>query len=228
MKNLVKVFLAHVLLVMGTGYAKHPLSLIGQKAPDFKAQAVVDGEIKDISLSDYEGKNKILIFYPADFSFICPTELFAFQEKLPEFEKKNTVLIALSVDQVYSHQAWLEKSRNQGGIKGITYPILSDITRKISKDYMTFDEKDGVDFRGVFIIDKDNIIQALSVYNLDIGRDVTEPMRVLDAIQFIQEHGKVCPANWHKGQEGLEKTQDGLKKYLNDTDKTVGETDESQ
>ena len=191
------------------------LNLIGQKAPDFKAKAVVDGQTKEISLSDLNGKNKILIFYPADFSFICPTELFAFQEKLKDFEDRNTALIAISVDQIYSHERWLESPRDEGGIKGITYPVASDITKKISTDYQTLDEKEGVALRGLIIIDKDNIIQAQSVYNMNVGRDITEVLRVLDAILFTQEHGQVCPANWAKGQEGMKATHDGLKEYLN-------------
>lgn len=189
-------------------------SLVGQKAPDFKAKAMVDGEIKEISLSDYAGKNKILIFYPADFSFICPTELFAFQEKIKDFEERNTALIAISVDQIYSHQRWLESPRDEGGIKGITYPIASDITKKISTDYQTLDEKEGVALRGLIIIDKNNIVQAQAIYNTSVGRDITETVRVLDAILFAQEHGQVCPANWAKGQNGITPTQDGLKEYL--------------
>lgn len=192
------------------------LNLIGQKAPDFKAKALVDGQTKEISLSDFDGKNKILIFYPADFSFICPTELFAFQEKLKDFEERNTVLIAISVDQIYSHERWLESPRDEGGIKGIAYPIASDITKKISTDYQTLDEQEGVALRGLIIIDKDNIIQAQSVYNMNVGRDINEVLRVLDAILFTQEHGQVCPANWAKGQNGMTATQEGLKEYLND------------
>lgn len=189
-------------------------TLVGQKAPDFKAKAIVDGQTKEISLSDFNGKNKILIFYPADFSFICPTELFAFQEKIKDFQERNTVLIAISVDNIYSHERWLESPRDEGGVKGITYPIASDITKKMSTDYQTLDEKEGVALRGLIIIDTDNIIQAQSVYNMNVGRDITEVLRVLDAILFIQEHGQVCPANWAKGQAALTPTHNGLKEYL--------------
>lgn len=210
-----KLFLLIALLSLPGFMQAACLNLIGQKAPDFKAKAVVDGQTKEISLSDFNGKNKILIFYPADFSFICPTELFAFQEKLKDFEDRNTALIAISVDQIYSHERWLESPRDEGGIKGITYPVASDITKKISTDYQTLDEKEGVALRGLIIIDKDNIIQAQSVYNMNVGRDITEVLRVLDAILFTQEHGQVCPANWAKGQEGMKATHDGLKEYLN-------------
>lgn len=218
MKSIVirSILLSFVLVpVFSTG--DECLSLVGKSAPEFKAKAIVDGEIKEISLSDYNGKNKILIFYPADFSFVCPTELFAFQEKLKEFEERNTILIAISIDQVYAHQRWLESPRDEGGIKGIAYPIASDVTKKISTDYQTLDENESVALRGLIIIDKNNIVQAQSIYNVSVGRDINEVLRVLDAILFTQEHGQVCPANWAKGQKAMTATQDGLKKYLNET-----------
>lgn len=192
------------------------LTIVGKSAPHFIAEAVVDDEIKKISLSDYEGKNKILLFYPADFSFICPTELFAFQEKIEEFNKRNTVILGISVDQVYTHQKWLEIPRNQGGVQGISYPLISDIKKEISRDYGTLNEAQGNAFRGLFIIDKNNIVQAAMIYNESIGRDIAEVLRVLDAILFTQEHGQVCPANWAKGQNGITPTQNGLKEYLNE------------
>ncbi len=203
-----------LLLISSNLLGANCITVVGQKAPAFSAKAVINGEIKDISLADYAGKNVILIFYPADFSFICPTELFAFQDKIKEFESKNTVLIAISVDQVYSHQKWLETPRDKGGIQGITYPIVSDVNKKISSAYMTLDPKEGVALRGVFIIDTDGIIQASSIYNTSIGRDIPEVMRVLDAMLFTKEHGQVCPANWHKGDQGLKTTQQDLEKYL--------------
>lgn len=194
------------------------LTLVGQNAPDFKAKAIIDGQTKEISLADFAGKNKILIFYPADFSFICPTELFAFQEKLKDFEERNTILIAISVDQIYSHERWLETPRKEGGIKGITYPLLSDITKKISTDYQVLDAKESIALRGLVFIDKNNIVQAQSIYNLNVGRDIGETLRILDAILFTQEHGQVCPANWEKGQKGMTATKEGLKEYLNENE----------
>ncbi len=215
MKSVVfKSILLSFLLVPAFIYADTCLTLVGQKAPDFKAKAVVNGQTKEIALSDFEGKNKILIFYPADFSFICPTELFAFQEKLQDFEERNTVLIAISVDNIYSHERWLESPRNEGGIKGISYPVASDISKKISTDYQVLDQKESVALRGLIIIDKNNIVQAQSVYNLNVGRDISEALRVLDAILFTQEHGQVCPANWEKGQKAMTATHEGLKEYL--------------
>ena len=200
--------------------AEQVLTIVSKPAPQFTAEAVVDDEIKKISLSDYEGKNKILVFYPADFSFICPTELFAFQEKVEEFNKRNAVILAISVDQVYTHQKWLEIPRNQGGVQGISYPLISDVKKEISRAYGTLHEEQGNAFRGVFIIDKNNIVQAATIYNESVGRDISEVLRVLDAVLFAQEHGQVCPANWHKGQNGMDATQDGLKEYLKDQNET--------
>lgn len=197
-------------------------SLVGQKAYDFKAQAVVDGETKDVSLSDFKDKFKILIFYPADFSFVCPTELFAFQDKKEEFDKRNAQLMAVSVDQVYSHQAWLEKPRNEGGIEGITYPLLSDVTKAISCAYGVLDGKKGISLRGVIIIDPKDIIQHVSINNESVGRSIDEVLRTLDGIIFTLDHGDVCPANWQKGQETIKPTEEGLKEYLKNQEKKKG------
>jgi peroxiredoxin 2/4 len=218
MKSMIfKSILISFLLIPQFISAEGCLTLVGQKAPDFKAKAIVDGQTKEISLADFADKNKILIFYPADFSFICPTELFAFQEKLKDFEERNTALIAISVDQIYAHERWLATPRNEGGIQGITYPLVSDITKKISTDYQVLDEKESIALRALVFIDKDNVVQAQSVYNLSIGRDINETSRVLDAILFTQENGQVCPANWEKGQKGMTASHEGLKEYLNET-----------
>lgn len=198
--------------------AEEVLTLLGKQAPAFTAEAVVDDEIKKVSLSDYEGKNKILVFYPADFSFVCPTELFAFQEKIEEFNKRNAIILGISVDQIYAHQKWLEIPRDQGGVQGISYPLLSDVKKEISRAYGTLNEAQGNAFRGVFIIDKNNIVQASIMYNESIGRDIAEVLRVLDAVLFTQEHGQVCPANWAKGQQGMTASQEGLHEYLKENE----------
>lgn len=189
-------------------------TIVGQIAPEFTMQAIINGEIKQLSLADFEGKIKVLVFYPADFSFICPTELFAIQDKLKEFEARNAIPIAISVDQIYSHQKWLETPKKEGGIQGITYPVAADVTKQVSNNYGVLDQKEAVALRGVFIIDEDNIVQASTVYNTSIGRNIDEILRVLDAIIFTKENGQVCPANWQKGKEGLHTTQKDLKKYL--------------
>ena len=215
MKNSIKGFFHAYIMILGLILVLPINAIVGKKAPNFTAQAIIEDQTKEISLSDFAGKNKILIFYPADFSFICPTELFAFQEKIDEFQTRNTQLLALSVDQIYSHEKWLSIPRKEGGIQGITYPVVSDITKKISSEYGVLDQDKGIALRGIIIIDKDDIVQASSIYNVNIGRNVDEALRVLDAVLFTQEHGQVCPANWSKGKSGLEATQEGLKNYLN-------------
>lgn len=187
---------------------------IGKNAPDFSCQAVVDGKIKNVSLSDFDGKYKILFFYPLDFTFVCPTEILALQDNLKEFEELNTQIIGASVDSVYSHLAWLNTSREKGGIKGITYPILSDIKKTISNDYGVLIEEDGVALRGVFLLDKDNIIQSATINNLSLGRSIPELLRVIKALQFVEEKGEVCPANWEPGKKSMKASQEGLEEYF--------------
>ena len=212
-----KAFSKYLFFALFVGVSVIPAfaSIVGKKAPNFSAQAVIDGKIQDISLQDFEGKNKILVFYPADFSFICPTELFALQDNLSEFEKRNAILIAVSVDQIYSHQKWLNTPKQDGGVQGITYPIASDVTKKITQAYHVLDDQSGTALRGVFIIDISNIVQAAMIYNMSIGRNTQEILRVLDAVIFTQEHGAVCPANWQEGKDGMKATQKGLIDYLN-------------
>lgn len=176
---------------------------VGQKAPDFTAKAAIVQEEKDISLSDYNDSFKVIVFYPADFSFICPTELRALQKDLDKFKEKNAQVIAVSVDNIYSHLKWLATPEKENGIKGVSYPIISDITKQISRDYGVLDEKAGVALRGVFILDKKNIVQAAMINNLAIGRSTDEILRVLSAIQHIQQFGDGCPVNWQEGDEGI-------------------------
>lgn len=187
--------------------------IIGKPAPDFSCKAVIDREIKDFSLYSTQGL-KILCFYPLDFSFVCPTELQAFQHALPEFTKRNASVLAISVDSVYSHLMWLEQPKERGGISGITYPLLSDITKSISRSYNVLDEKEGITYRALFIIDNNNIVQSMQVNNLSLGRNIQEILRLVDAVQFAEAHGEVCPANWSAGQDGLVPTREGLADYF--------------
>jgi peroxiredoxin 2/4 len=188
--------------------------LIGKQAPDFRAQAFIEGQIKTVSLEDYKDKYKIMFFYPLDFTFICPTEIMAFQELLEEFKKRQAVVLGISVDSVYSHRAWSQVSRDKGGIMGVTYPLLSDITKKISCQYDVLDQESGLALRGLFIIDKNNIVQVMQVNNEQFGRNTHEVLRLLDAVIFYQKHGEVCPVNWQEGQKGLVPTLQGLEQYL--------------
>ena len=188
---------------------------VGQKAPDFACEAVVDGKVTELSLGSFTNRYKVLFFYPLDFTFVCPTELHAFQQELPEFEKRNVQVIGASVDSVYSHHAWLKTPKKNGGIEGITYPLLSDMCKEISRAYGVLDEKAGVALRGIFIIDKDNVVQSMTVNNLGLGRNVAEILRTIDALQHHEKHGEVCPANWASGEKALEPTAQGVKNYFN-------------
>jgi peroxiredoxin 2/4 len=189
--------------------------LVGKKAPDFQASAVVNGDFKDnFKLSDYRGKNVVLFFYPLDFTFVCPTEMHAFQAKIEDFKKLNTEVIAVSVDSKFSHLAWLNTPEADGGIKGVKYPIVSDINKTISRDYDVLIPDAGVALRGAFLIDKDGVVRHQTVNDLPIGRNIEEFLRVVEAWRFHEEHGEVCPANWKKGSKSMKANQEGLKAYF--------------
>ena len=187
--------------------------LVGQAAPFFTAKAVVQDEIKDLSLSDYTGKYVILFFYPLDFTFVCPTELHAFQDHLEDFTKRHAVVLGCSVDSPFSHKAWLETPKEKGGIKGITYPIISDLGGKISKEYDVLNP-DGVAYRGLFLIDQKGIVRHQVVNDLPLGRNVEEALRMLEALQHVEQHGEVCPANWNKNAPALKATSAGVAEYF--------------
>jgi peroxiredoxin (alkyl hydroperoxide reductase subunit C) len=189
-------------------------TLVGKKAPYFEADAAIGGEFKKLSLNDFKGKYVLLFFYPLDFTFVCPTELHAFSDKVEEFRKRNCEVVACSVDSKFSHAAWLKTPRANGGIEGVQYPILSDMHKTISRSYGTLFEEEGIAFRGQFLIDKNGIVQHALVNNLPLGRNVDESLRLLDALQYHEEHGEVCPANWTKGKAGMKPTGDGLKNWF--------------
>jgi len=204
--------------------------LVGKKAPSFKAKAVVNGGeiVENFSLDQYIGKKYvILFFYPKDFTFVCPTELHAFQNKLSEFEKRNTVIVAASTDTEQSHWAWLQTGKNMGGIQGVTYPIVADTNKTISANFDVLSGKlhinaDGVfeavgeltAYRGLFLIDKNGVVRHQIVNDMPLGRNVDEAIRMVDALQFNEENGEVCPADWQKGKEGLKATHEGIASYL--------------
>ncbi len=192
--------------------------LVGRKAPEFNVPAVVNGTtfVDSCSLSFYRGKYVVLFFYPLDFTFVCPTELHAFQEKLEEFKKRNVEVIAVSVDSKFSHLAWLQTPRNRGGIEGVTYTILSDINKDVTKAYDVLVEDAGIAYRGLFLIDREGVVKYQVVNDLGLGRNVDEVIRMVDALQFTEEFGEVCPANWNKGDKAMKPTGDGLKEYFRD------------
>lgn len=206
--------------------------LVGKKAPVFNAGAVVNGNeiVENFSLEQFIGKKYVLFFfYPADFTFVCPTELIAFQEKIAEFESRDVAVVAASTDSAFAHWKWLQTPQNEGGIKGVKYPLVADQTLMISKAFDvlagSFDYNDeGEDifvgnpqaYRGLFLIDKEGIVRHQVVNDMPLGRSVEEAIRVVDALQFVEEHGEVCPANWKKGEKALKATQEGISSYLSE------------
>lgn len=204
--------------------------LVGKKAPQFNAQAVVNGceFVENFSLDQYLGnKYVVLFFYPKDFTFVCPTELHAFQEKLAEFESRNVAVVGVSTDTEQSHFGWLQVEKGQGGIKGVTYPLVADTNKTISANYDVlagetyFDENDMLQsqgeliaYRGLFLIDKDGLVRHQLVNDLPLGRNVDEAIRMVDALQFFEENGEVCPANWSKGKEGMQADHKSTAEYL--------------
>jgi len=187
---------------------------VTQPAPDFEADAVVHGDFKRIKLSDYRGKYVVLFFYPLDFTFVCPTELVAFSEEVTEFSKRGAQVIAVSVDSKFSHLAWTQTPRKAGGLGQISYPIVSDLNKKISRDYGVLLESSGVALRGLFLIDKEGILRHMLVNDLPLGRSVQEAVRTLDALQHFEKHGEVCPANWQPGEMSMKPDPIGSKKYF--------------
>ncbi len=189
--------------------------LVGKQAPEFSAPAVVNGDFKEnFKLGDFRGKYVLLFFYPLDFTFVCPTELHAFQDELENFKKLNCEVIGCSVDSKFSHHAWLNTPKTSGGIAGVRYPLVSDINKTIARDYDVLIPQDGIALRGAFLIDKKGMVRHQTVNDLPLGRNVGEFLRLLEALQFSEEHGEVCPANWHKGDKAMKPSQSGLKTFF--------------
>jgi peroxiredoxin 2/4 len=191
--------------------------LVGKKAPDFSLDAVVDGGefAENFTLSQFEGKKYVvLFFYPLDFTFVCPTELHAFQEKLAEFKSRNCEVIGASIDSKFSHWAWLNTPKDKGGIQGVTYPIISDLNKTVAADYDVLVDGAGIAYRGLFLIDLKGNVRHQVVNDLPLGRNVDEAIRILDALQYTEEHGEVCPANWEKGKDAMKADAAGVASYL--------------
>lgn len=191
--------------------------LVGREAPDFSATAVVEGRDfkENFTLSQFKGnKYVVLFFYPLDFTFVCPTELHAFQEKLAAFEERNCQVVGVSIDSHFSHLAWVNTPKSKGGIEGVTYPLVADLQKTITRDYDVEVAGEGIAYRGLFLIDKDGIVRHQTVNDLPLGRNVDETLRLLDALQFTEKHGEVCPANWNKGDKSMKPNQDGLNEYF--------------
>ena len=176
---------------------------ISKPAPIFNGTAVVNGDFKDISLLDFRGKYLVFFFYPLDFTFVCPTEILAFSDRVDEFRKINTEVVACSVDSKYTHLAWINTPRESGGLGEINIPLLSDITKQISKDYGVLLETEGIALRGLFIIDRKGIMRQITMNDLPVGRSVDETLRLVQAFQYSDEQGEVCPCGWKPGDETI-------------------------
>ncbi|MBI5784359.1 MAG: peroxiredoxin [Rhodocyclales bacterium] len=191
--------------------------LVGKQAPDFTATAVYgNNEIKSLTMSAYRGKYVVLFFYPLDFTFVCPSELIAFDNRLDEFKKRNVEVIGCSIDSQFTHLAWKNTAVSSGGIGQVQYPLLADVKHAICQAYDVEFAAGGVAFRGSFLIDKAGIVRHQVVNDLPLGRNIDEMLRMIDALQFTEEHGEVCPAGWQKGKAGMTATPDGVAKYLAD------------
>ncbi len=188
--------------------------LVTKEAPDFTAQAVMpDNSMAEVTLSSFRGKYVVLFFYPLDFTFVCPSEILAFNREAKTFAKKNTVLLGVSVDSQFSHFAWRQTPVNKGGIGEIGFPLVADLDKKIARAYDVL-LNDAVALRGLFLIDTHGVVRHQVVNDLPIGRNVDEAIRTLDALQFTEEHGEVCPANWREGDEAMKPTAEGVASYL--------------
>ena len=190
------------------------MATVQKPAPTFKAKAVVNEEFKTISLEDYKGKYVVLFFYPLNFTFVCPTEIIAFSDRIEEFRQRGAEVIGCSVDSEFSHLAWIQQSRKTGGLGGLNYPLVADLSKKISIDYNVLLPDEGVALRGLFLIDKEGILRAMTIHDLPLGRSVDESLRVLDALKHFETHGEVCPADWKPGSATIKPGVKESKEYF--------------
>ena len=191
---------------------------VQKEAPDFSADAVVGEDFKTIKLSDYRGKYVVLFFYPLDFTFVCPTEIVAFSDRIKDFHDRGAEVLGCSIDSKFSHLAWIQTPRTKGGLGGLSYPLVADLTKKISADYGVLLDG-GIALRGTFLIDQKGIVRAMTINDLPLGRSVDETLRVLDALQHFEKHGEVCPAGWKKGGADDQARGEGIEGVL----RAVGE-----
>ena len=192
----------------------YPRAEVTQPAPQFTAQAVVDGKVKELSLSEYAGRWFVLVFYPLDFTFVCPTEIIAFNDRIQEFRKLGAEVAAISVDSEYSHLAWTNLPRENGGLGPMQIPLIADITKSISSSYGVLLHDKGIALRGLFLIDPAQVVRQITINDLPIGRSVDETLRLLQALQFTDKHGEVCPADWKSGSDTIVADPEGSKTYF--------------
>lgn len=196
-----------------TPFASVPIPQVQSQAPAVSGRAVVDGEIRDFSLDQCKGKWIVLFFYPLDFTFVCPTEIIAFDQKLDAFRQRGAEVIGVSVDSEFCHLAWTQRPRKEGGLGRIRYPLVSDLRKSISSSYQVLTSA-GFALRGTFIIDPNGVIRQSSVNDAPVGRNVDEVLRTLDALQFVAKHGEVCPANWEEGGKTIKPSPTESKEYF--------------
>ncbi len=189
-------------------------SLVGRKAPEFALEGVHNGSFGTYRLSDYRGRWLVLFFYPLDFTFVCPTEILAFSDRVAEFRERNAEILGASTDSKYCHLAWTEKKRDEGGIAGLAYPLVADLRKDLARDYGVLDEAGEVALRGLFLVDPDGVVQHATINNLAVGRSVDETLRVLAAFQYVREHGEVCPADWKPGERAMTADWERSKDYF--------------
>ena len=191
-------------------------TLVQQQAPNFKATAVMpDNSMNEnFSLEQYRGKYVVMFFYPLDFTFVCPSEILAFDHRIEEFKKRNCEVVGVSVDSHFTHLAWKNTPVDQGGIGKVKFPLVSDLTKQISKDYGVLVGDGSVALRGTFLIDRQGVVRHAVINDLGLGRNIDDALRMVDALQYLEEYGEVCPANWKKGDRGMKATPDGVAAYL--------------
>ncbi len=187
---------------------------VQSEAPDFVAQAVVGEEFQPVRLSGYRGQYVLLFFYPLDFTFVCPTEIIAFSDRAKDFQDRKCQILGVSIDSHFTHLAWIKTPRNQGGLGKLNYPLVSDLNKDISRNYDVLLSDNTVALRGLFLIDKSGVLRHMLVNDLPLGRSVDEALRVLDALQHFEQHGEVCPADWHKGGATIKADVKGSKEYF--------------
>ncbi|MGZ6970093.1 MAG: peroxiredoxin [Thermoanaerobaculia bacterium] len=188
--------------------------IVGRQAPEFALEGVLNGKFQTYRLSDYKGKWVVLFFYPLDFTFVCPTEILAFSDRLGEFKKLNAEVFGASVDSKFSHLAWTEKPREEGGIKSLAYPLLEDLGKDLAEEYNVLAENGKIALRGLFIIDPEGVVQHATINNTAVGRSVDETLRVLQAFQHVREQGEVCPADWKPGTKAMKADWEKSKEYF--------------
>merc|ERR1712198_34886 len=201
---------------MGRYSCNSIMSLIGKQAPEFTAQAIMpDGAQKEVKLSDYANKAVVLFFWPFDFTFVCPSEIVAFSRAVKDFNSRGVQVLGCSIDSAFVHAKYRNTPLSEGGIGPVEFPMLADTTHQLAKDYGVYLEAMGTAYRGVFVIDEKHVVRACNIYDLPIGRSTDEILRVVDAMQFTDKHGEVCPANWKKGDKAMKPSQEGVASYMN-------------